>query len=606
MGVLAGLLVVALLAGTAFATAASAETFKVNVPGDEQEEEGCIASNPCALRDAIERANENPGADTIEFGISGTIAIEGFPLPRIEEAVTIDATTAPGYGGTPVVEIDGSEARNEGPVRGLEIFAGPTIVEGLAIGGFFGEAIYAEAAQPVQVCGDYLGTDLTGAEARPDYIGVEVGRESTGAEIGANCPGGVGNLISGNEYFGILDRGQGTEVAANRIGLDASGGPLGNGGYEEDRGPEGGGIYITGEARNAFVGPAAKEAGNTIAFNEIAGVRVSAEAELATIGENSIHSNVGPGIEYEGEPTPVVPSLGSAEGRSAETSVSGGLEGKAGEAFFVEFFANQACDESGAGEGQTPIGGLVVTADPAGKVNFTAHGLDPLPAGQAVVTATATAESGSTSEFSKCVTATLIPPEEKKPPPPEVVLPVNGESVEVEPESGTILVQFPGQKKPHPLRKGEIIPVGTIVDATNGRVTLTSIDDEGHEQTAVFYGGKFQVFQQPGSTVVVLRLRGDGPGTGACKGAGGVGGEGRTSATISRRRGRHLWGSGHGSFRTEGAHGSATVRGTIWFTEDRCDGTYFKTKSGIVTVRDFTKHRSVQVPAGREYLAKTP
>ena len=50
-----------------------------------------------------------------------------------------------------------------------------------------------------------------------------------------NCPGGEGNLISGNEYFGIVDSGQGTEVAANRIGLDAPGGPLGNGGYEEDR-----------------------------------------------------------------------------------------------------------------------------------------------------------------------------------------------------------------------------------------------------------------------------------------------------------------------------------------------------------------------------------
>jgi hypothetical protein len=608
MGVLAGLLVAALLAAAAFATAASAETFVVNNVGDEAEEEACeTITAPCSLRSAIEAANNDPGTDTIEFGVSGTIAIEGFPLPSINEAVTIDATTAPGYSGAPVVDIDGSEANNEGPVRGLEIFAGPTLVEGLAIGSFYDEAIYAESSQPVQICGDYLGTDLAGTEARPNHIGVEIGIDSTGAEIGAGCPGGKGNVISGNELFGVLDRGHGTEIAANSIGLDAAGGPLGNGGFEEEGPPpDGAGIYVADGAGETFIGPgAAGGAGNAIAFNEVAGVRVSEGTELVTIGENSIHSNVGPGIEYTGE-APAIPSLSSAEAKQSGTSVTGTLTGSASEAYFVEFFANQSCDENGSGEGQTPIGGLEVNTGSDGAVAISAHGLDPIPVGQTVITATATAIKGSTSEFSKCITATVIPPEEKKPPPAEV-LPVNGQSVEVEPESGTILVQFPGQKKPHPLRKGEIIPVGTIVDATNGRVTLTSIDDEGHEQTAVFYGGKFQVFQQPGSTLVVLRLRGDGPGTGACKGAAGAGAQGRASATISRRRGRHLWGSGHGSFRTEGAHGSATVRGTIWFTEDRCDGTYFKTKSGIVTVRDFTKHRSVQVPAGQEYLAaKTP
>ena len=65
-----------------------------------------------------------------------------------------------------------------------------------------------------------------------------------------------------------------------------------------------------------------------------------------------------------------------------------------------------------------------------------------------------------------------------------------------------------------------------------------------------------------------------------------------------------LWGSGHGNFSTEGNHGSATVRGTIWLVEDRCDGTtFFKTRRGIVTVRDFFLRKTLPLPAGKTYVA---
>jgi hypothetical protein len=46
------------------------------------------------------------------------------------------------------------------------------------------------------------------------------------------------------------------------------------------------------------------------------------------------------------------------------------------------------------------------------------------------------------------------------------------------------------------------------------------------------------------------------------------------------------------------------VRGTIWLVEDRCNGsTFFKTRRGIVEVRDFVKHKSLPLPAGKTYLA---
>ena len=70
----------------------------------------------------------------------------------------------------------------------------------------------------------------------------------------------------------------------------------------------------------------------------------------------------------------------------------------------------------------------------------------------------------------------------------------------------------------------------------------------------------------------------------------------------SRRR---LWGNGHGRFRTRGRHGTATVRGTCWLTEDRCDGTLVRVKRGLVEVRDLERRKTVMVPAGESYLAKS-
>jgi hypothetical protein len=83
----------------------------------------------------------------------------------------------------------------------------------------------------------------------------------------------------------------------------------------------------------------------------------------------------------------------------------------------------------------------------------------------------------------------------------------------------------------------------------------------------------------------------------------GGGKKGRPAASASRRHGHGLWGSGKGNFRSEGRHGSATVRGTIWWAQDRCDGTKFKVKRGVVTIRDFTNHKTLKLHKGETYLA---
>ena len=78
------------------------------------------------------------------------------------------------------------------------------------------------------------------------------------------------------------------------------------------------------------------------------------------------------------------------------------------------------------------------------------------------------------------------------------------------------------------------------------------------------------------------------------------------SASRSRRVVRRVRGSGRGRFRTRGRYSAATVRGTIWETIDRCDGTLTKVTQGSVVVRDLRKRRNITVRAGKSYLARAP
>ncbi len=76
---------------------AAADTFVVDNtvdPGD-----GTCAAPGCTLREAMTAANANPGADTINFNISGVGVHTITPtsaLPLLTDPVTIDGYTQPG------------------------------------------------------------------------------------------------------------------------------------------------------------------------------------------------------------------------------------------------------------------------------------------------------------------------------------------------------------------------------------------------------------------------------------------------------------------------------------------------------------------------------
>jgi hypothetical protein len=182
-----------------------------------------------------------------------------------------------------------------------------------------------------------------------------------------------------------------------------------------------------------------------------------------------------------------------------------------------------------------------------------------------------------------------------------VAPPVLGESVNVAVRTGTVTVKLPGTTTYVALSDAAALPVGSILDTREGSITLRSALPNGKTQAAIFHGGLFEVRQPRGAggvTELVLR----GALTGCQKTTA------RAAATSKKKRKppRRLWGrDSKGNFRTRGGNSVATVRGTAWYVEDRCDGTLTRVSEGSVSVFDRGRHRTVLVRAGHSYLARS-
>jgi hypothetical protein len=200
---------------------------------------------------------------------------------------------------------------------------------------------------------------------------------------------------------------------------------------------------------------------------------------------------------------------------------------------------------------------------------------------------------GGTGTATVTVSVGAGPPSPPPPPPPPD--PTPGQNVNVAPVQGTITVKLPGTNQFVPLSAASQLPVGTQVDATQGTVELTAARSGGVTDTSRFYEGVFAIAQQGANAITELQLAlGDFTVCSLPSFA---------ASEKNRRPVRRLWGSGKGKFRTRGRYSSATVRGTIWMTEDRCDGTLTRVTEGSVTVRDIGRKKDVVVNAGQSYLA---
>lgn len=313
------------------------------------------------------------------------------------------------------------------------------------------------------------GIELRGAGTRDNFIrGNFIGLDLSGtADVGNTGDGirivdAIGNFIGGdeNEAFNIIagndgdgieittvtaQKANGNRIQNNRIGTnsddsDTNPVPLAN---------SGNGIHITGDAFRNQIGadPALENdnSGNHIAFNTLAGVYVNTTTVLSGAGvgnsimKNVLRGNGGLGIDLgtvgvtsndsgdsdsgpnrlQNFPTLTLiernqPSAGQLRitGTLATTPNPDNGDPDDDTRYRIDFFANETCDTTNFGEGQSYLGTLYdQTANADGIVSFVAV-LNDAPAGFDKITFTATEKlptgggnlfEWSTSEFSPCV-----------------------------------------------------------------------------------------------------------------------------------------------------------------------------------------------------------
>jgi len=273
-----------------------------------------------------------------------------------------------------------------------------------------GVSIYGN---PNTVQGNFIGLDVTGTIALGNAGGVLI-QQGSGSLIGG-VSAAARNVISGNGSFGVGIGGSasaGNFVLGNYIGTDASG--------SSDVGNSSHGVEIGDGASNNTIGGTAAGAGNRISGNDSTGVQVvSGTGNL--ISRNSIHSNTSLGIDLspsgatandagDGDTGPNdlqnFPVLTSAVSGGGSTTIAGSLNSTPNASLELDFYSSPDCDPSTFGEGQTYLGSSTQTTDGSGNVSFSVTVGTGVSAGDQV-SATATNGGSSTSEFSKCVSATL-------------------------------------------------------------------------------------------------------------------------------------------------------------------------------------------------------
>lgn len=378
-----------------------------------------------SLADAINQANAAPGADTIAFAIAGTgvkvLDVPSSGYPQITDTLVIDGYTQSGAaansnatGGLNTVlriELDAGGVSSNPTLR----LAAPTTLRGLAIsniepGGIGVRILGAGAGSSIRGC--FIGTTAAGV-GNSSGEGLDIEAQ---AQIGSATPAdrnliaavtggmdisGEGTIIQGN-LFGSLPDGSGTGSANQQIAIAIT--------------------MIANGTRNVLIGGTGAGQGNT--FRNIGGVaiRFANGAQAATavsILGNSFDGIAGVPIDLGGDGVDPIdpgdvdtgpngrenaPRMLYARKHGTQLLLQVQFEGDFGGNKRIEFFVSPTANPSGSGPGAVLVAAVTLGASAGAAtrfidVNLTVPALPGLLLPQ-VVTATATAADGSTSEFS--------------------------------------------------------------------------------------------------------------------------------------------------------------------------------------------------------------
>ncbi|NJL88673.1 MAG: DUF4347 domain-containing protein [Coleofasciculaceae cyanobacterium SM2_1_6] len=222
-----------------------------------------------SLRQAIIDANNTAGADDVVFNIgSGGVQTISLltPLPEITDTINLDATTQPGSGGNPAIELRGDQipaftianAWQSDYYNGLTFWAGSdnSTAKGFIINRFQSNGIKVGRANNysgatvgpsgITIENNYIGTDTSGTVGLgnswwgdPNVSNALYVHRSTNVTI-------RNNLISGNTATALIIRqnSTGALIENNKIGTDVTGSfPLGTQRWS---------VYINNGSNNAI------------------------------------------------------------------------------------------------------------------------------------------------------------------------------------------------------------------------------------------------------------------------------------------------------------------------------------------------------------------
>ncbi|MCP3981212.1 MAG: DUF11 domain-containing protein [bacterium] len=422
-----------------------------------------------------------------QFSAGVATITPGSALPFVLFPAVLDATTQPGWVDRPIVELDGTGVA--AGVSGLQVSAGASTIRGFVINDFTFSGIRLDTAGGNTVQANWLGLDATGTSAAPNsgegvfiddvpgntvggtdaadrnvlsgnqWHGVLVeGANASGNKIEGNFIGtdptgmvpipndigvylndapnnvvggtlvGAGNLVSGNDVFGVYLVGApttGNRVEGNTIGLRSDGsGPLGNGGR---------GVGVFAAVANT-IGGTDPDAANVVTGSTV-GIGLDSGSAL-TIRGNAIYGNGSVGIDLDMDgvtPNDGATGAGANDGLDypifTESRLAPGvlhIEGYVGtpatkvpgphtiEVFKADDDGNNngeiiAGDGESVphGEGRWLIDSCLSAVDGTFSCVLTVPGTVTLADGD-TITAVAIDGTGNTSEFSACYTTASL------------------------------------------------------------------------------------------------------------------------------------------------------------------------------------------------------
>ena len=283
-----------------------------------------------SLQQAILDANAMADLDTIDFNIGGgglqTIVVGASWLGDLTNSVILDATTQPGYSGTPLIQLDGSGTG--AGIDGFRFLTDNSTIKGFIVHSFGDEGLESDGSTGFGdnniIQNNWVGIDATGAPQPNADHGILITVAARGNQVGGTGTN-EGNVVAGNTSSGIVIRNLGTDnnvVEGNLIGVAPDGvTQVANGGY---------GIEILDTATNNLIGGVSAASRNIISGNTLDGIHINNSSNntvsanwigLDSTGSNGL-GNGGDGIRITngainndiGDPLSSVPNVISSNG----------------------------------------------------------------------------------------------------------------------------------------------------------------------------------------------------------------------------------------------------------------------------------------------------